>query len=148
MTRIEYTSEIKAPIDKVFAFIAEGTNSPKWHPSVTKAERISQGPLKVGSKLRMEAVVSRRRYSWDQEVIEFTPNRSFRDRMITGPFKRYEDWATFSETDQGTRWIFGLQYELTGGLFGKIIDMLVIGRRVRRHTQEAMKRAKEILEGQ
>ena len=145
MVRIEYTIEIKAPLEKAFNFIADGTNAPQWHPSIRKAERIGEGPLQLGSKLRVETVTGRRRYVWDQEVVEWTLNKSFRDRQILGPFKKFEDWAEFQKTETGTNWAFGLEYELPGIILGKLLGALA-RKQVRQHHLEAMKKAKEILE--
>jgi len=145
MVKLEYTIEIKAPLEKTFNFIADGTNSPQWHPSIRKAERVGEGPLQLGSKLRVEAVVAGRRYTWEQEVVEFTPNKSVRDRLIVGPFKKFEDWAEFHKTETGTEVTFGLEYELPGFMLGKVLDVLV-RKRVRQQGAEAMRRVKEILE--
>ena len=145
MGKLEYAIEIKVPPEKAFNFIADGTNSPKWHPSIKSTERISEGPLQTGSRLRVETVLSGRRFVWDQEVVEFTPGRSFRDRMIAGPFRRFEDWSIFERTETGTKWTFGLDYE-PSGIAQRILDVLVIRRRVRQHHLDGMMRAKEILE--
>ena len=48
MGKFEYTIEIKAPLEKAFNFIADGTKSPQWHPSIRKAERVGEGPLQGG----------------------------------------------------------------------------------------------------
>jgi len=145
MGKFEYTIEIKAPLEKAFNFIADGTNVPQYDRSIRKAERLGGGPVQLGSKLRVEAVFGPRRYVCDLECTEFTPNKSFRDRQIVGPFKKYEDWAEFQKTETGTKWTFGLEYELPGAMLGKVRDVLG-RRRARQHQVEAMRRAKEILE--
>ena len=146
MGRFEYTIEIEAPLEKAFNFIADGTNLPQYDPSIRKAERIGGGSVQLGSKLSVEAVVRRRRYMLELRVVEFTPNKSFRDKMIVGPFKKFEDWAEFQKTETGTKWTFGLEYELPGIVLGKVLD--VLGRkRARQRLLEAMRRVKEILEG-
>jgi len=146
MTRFEHTIEVKAPLEKAFNFIVDGTNSSKWHPSVRKAESLSEGPLQVKSRLRLETVLGGRTYVWDQEVVELTPNRSFRDRAITGPFKKFEDWSSFEKTESGTKWTFGLEYALPGTILGGILDILIVRRLITERTLAAMNRAKEILE--
>jgi hypothetical protein len=76
MGKLEYTIKIKARLEKAFNFIADSHNSPEWHPSIHKAESVGEGPqLQLGSKLGVEAVVVGRRYVWEQEVVEFTPNK-------------------------------------------------------------------------
>jgi ribosome-associated toxin RatA of RatAB toxin-antitoxin module len=146
MGRFESTIEVKSPPEEAFRFIADGTNSPQWHPSMRKAERVVEGPLQLGSKPRVEAVVGHRKYSWEQEVVEWVPNKSYRDRMVVGPFKKFEDWAEFQKSETGTKWTFGLEYELPG-IIGRVLD-LFMRKRVRQHHLEAMRRAKDILESQ
>jgi hypothetical protein len=40
---------IERPIEQVFAFLAEGTNDPKFSPRVEKIERTPDGPPGIGS---------------------------------------------------------------------------------------------------
>jgi hypothetical protein len=51
MARFEHTIEVKAPLEKAFNFIVDGTNSSKWHLSVRKAESLGEGPLQGKSRL-------------------------------------------------------------------------------------------------
>jgi Polyketide cyclase / dehydrase and lipid transport len=43
------TTVIDRPIDEVFAFLAAGTNDPKFSPRVQKIERTPDGPAGVGT---------------------------------------------------------------------------------------------------
>jgi hypothetical protein len=40
---------IERPIDEVFAFLADGTNDPKFSPRVEQIRRITDGPIGVGT---------------------------------------------------------------------------------------------------
>ena len=43
------TTTIDRPIDQVFAFLADGTNDPKFSPRVQKIEKQTNGPPGVGT---------------------------------------------------------------------------------------------------
>jgi carbon monoxide dehydrogenase subunit G len=43
------TAVVDRPIDEVFAFLAEGTNDPKFSPRVQSIEKEPEGPSKVGT---------------------------------------------------------------------------------------------------
>ena len=43
------TAVIDRPIAEVFAFLADGTNDPKFSPRVQRIERITDGPVQVGT---------------------------------------------------------------------------------------------------
>lgn len=146
MGRLEGSIEVKASLEDVFSYISEGLNTPSWHPSIKKTRRNTEGPLSVGSRLEVEAVLAGRRFVWEQQVVGFAANDHFRDAILSGPFERFEDWARFERTPTGTKRTFAVDYRLKGGPVGTVLDLLVFRRRARRHHAEAMKRAKEILE--
>lgn len=148
MTRLEGSLEIEAPLEDVFSYISEGLNTPSWHPSIKKTRRTSEGPLGVGSRLEVEAVLTGRRFIWEQRVVEFAANDYFRDAAVSGPFEKFEDWARFERTSTGTKWTFAVDYRMKGGAVGAILDSLIFRRRAARHHAEAMKRAKQIIEGE
>jgi hypothetical protein len=43
------TAVIDRPIAEVFAFLADGTNDPKFSPRVQRIERITDGPIQAGT---------------------------------------------------------------------------------------------------
>jgi carbon monoxide dehydrogenase subunit G len=54
----ESSIDISAPVEKVWALIDEIEEWHQWMPSIRKIERVSVGPLKVGSQLSVTAKVS------------------------------------------------------------------------------------------
>jgi carbon monoxide dehydrogenase subunit G len=54
----ESSIDINAPVEKVWELIDELEDWPKWMPSIRKIERVSAGPLTVGSQLSVTAKVS------------------------------------------------------------------------------------------
>jgi carbon monoxide dehydrogenase subunit G len=55
--RFESSIEINAPTTKVWALVDKLEEWPQWMPSIKKIERVSEGPLAVGSKLSVTARV-------------------------------------------------------------------------------------------
>ena len=49
MAIIEETVEIKSPVDKVFAYVADAKSWPKWHASMLKANQTSSWQMGVGT---------------------------------------------------------------------------------------------------
>jgi carbon monoxide dehydrogenase subunit G len=47
--RFEGTAEIDRPIAEVFAFLAAGTNDPRFSPRVRRIEKKTDGPVGVGT---------------------------------------------------------------------------------------------------
>ncbi|WP_405867005.1 SRPBCC family protein [Streptomyces sp. NBC_01515] len=47
--QFEATAEVDRPVEEVFAFLAEGTNDPKFSPRVQKITKTPEGPTAVGT---------------------------------------------------------------------------------------------------
>jgi hypothetical protein len=47
--QFEGTAEIDRPIGEVFAYLAEGTNDPDFSPRVRKIQKVTEGPVGVGT---------------------------------------------------------------------------------------------------
>ncbi|WP_327399049.1 SRPBCC family protein [Streptomyces sp. NBC_01288] len=47
--QFEATAEVNRPVEEVFAFLAEGTNDPKFSPRVQKITKSPEGPTAVGT---------------------------------------------------------------------------------------------------
>ena len=74
--RFESSVDINAPAERVWALIDRLEEWPQWMPSIKKIERISKGPLTVGSQLSVTAEVSRLTVKLLMTIIEFVPERT------------------------------------------------------------------------
>jgi carbon monoxide dehydrogenase subunit G len=64
--RIEGNIVIERPAEEVFDFVADECNEPRFNPQMTQAEKISPGPIGVGTQFR--AVIT----GAGEMTIEFT----------------------------------------------------------------------------
>ncbi|MCE4600914.1 MAG: SRPBCC family protein [Desulfurococcales archaeon] len=149
MARLRFRVEINAPVDRVFGFIADGVNAPKWHPSIVSAERIEGTVLGVGSTVRYRARVGPLDLIWVTRAVEFEWNRGFRDVMVRvekGPLAWYELTGIFKPGGRGTLVEMELDYRLSWGPIGPVLDSLVVARRISAHMHEGLQKAKKLLE--
>ncbi|MGA8849849.1 MAG: SRPBCC family protein [Dehalococcoidia bacterium] len=74
--RFESSIDINAPVKKVWALVDKLEEWPQWMPSIKKIERVSNGPLTVGSQLSVTAKVSGLTVKLLMTIIEFVPERA------------------------------------------------------------------------
>jgi carbon monoxide dehydrogenase subunit G len=74
--RFESSIDINAPAEKVWALIDKLEEWPQWMPSIKKIERVSKGPLTVGSQLSVTAQVSGLTVTLLMTITEFVPERT------------------------------------------------------------------------
>ena len=58
MIRFEHSIEIDQPRDRVFAFVADIDNLPRWQTGVVQSKRLSQGPVRAGFQFAESAKVA------------------------------------------------------------------------------------------
>jgi uncharacterized protein YndB with AHSA1/START domain len=123
--RFEATTVIERPIDEVFAFVADGTNDPKFSPRVQEIRKTTDGPIGVGtvfaSTVKDAGMTTQREF----ELTEFVPPTTIRwaersKNIVTAPHGGYD----LVPEGAGTRvTIFN---ELEGHGFGKVIAPLAL----------------------
>jgi carbon monoxide dehydrogenase subunit G len=74
--RFSSSVEINAPVEKVWTLVDKLEEWHQWMPSIKKIERVSEGPLAVGSRLSVTAKVSRLTVNLLMTITEFVPERS------------------------------------------------------------------------
>ncbi len=115
------SSVVDRPIDQVFAFLADGTNDPKFSPRVQEIQKTTEGPIGVGtifeSKVKDAGMTTSRRF----ELTEFDPPAKIRwtersKNLITVPTGGY-DLEKLSDTQTKLT----IRNTLEGHGFGKLI---------------------------
>ncbi len=74
--RFESSIDINAPAEKVWTLIDKLEEWPQWMPSIKKIERVSKGPLTIGSQLSVTAKVSGLMVTLLMTITEFVPERN------------------------------------------------------------------------
>ena len=84
--KLEANVVIKAPADKVFDFIANFENNPRWQSGMQEAYFTSEGPLRVGSTYAQVARFLGRRVESTFEVLAYEPGRMVKATSTSGSF--------------------------------------------------------------
>ena len=115
MNRIRETVKINAPAERVWAVVQEDVvHAPRWTTNLEKVEKIDAGAPRVGTRYRYHLDLPggiKEKLEVQQDV--FTKPKKCSGRFIKGPLKG--DWSyTYSETKDGTRVVYEMEFELTG----------------------------------
>ena len=102
MAHIEGEVLIRRPVDEVFDFVADERNEPMYNPSMQASEKVTDGPIGVGTRFRATIGSRPRPMGMDIEYTAFDRPRQIASttRMTTADFT---GTLTFTPTLVGTR---------------------------------------------
>ena len=138
MVHIEGEIVIARPVEEVFDFVADERNEPRYNTQMRRAEKISEGPIGLGTQYRAEVMRGRQAVPM---VIEVTGYE--RPRMLASTTRmssmdiRYA--LTFAPVSEGTRmgWVGDVQPK---GLLRLMSPVVVwMGRRQERRIWTSLK---------
>jgi carbon monoxide dehydrogenase subunit G len=75
MQRVERRARIAAPPTEVFAYLADLGNLAEWQSGVISAERTTDGPMGVGSEVRVVRELLGQRITAPLKITEYDPPR-------------------------------------------------------------------------
>ena len=71
MQRVERTARIPAPPSEVFAYLSDLENLAEWQSGIVSAERVDDGPMRVGSSARVTRELMGQRLAVPLTVTEY-----------------------------------------------------------------------------
>jgi Polyketide cyclase / dehydrase and lipid transport len=138
MARIEGEIVIRRSIEDVFDFVVDERNEPRYNPRMLRAEKLSPGPIGLGTRFRAEFSSFLRPVAMSEITGHERPRRlASRTHMSA---MEVQGTLTFDAVPEGTRmrWSWDLEPR---GVF-KLITPIVtrIGRRQEEATWASLKR--------
>jgi carbon monoxide dehydrogenase subunit G len=123
--RFEGTAVIERPVDEVFAFLADGTNDPKFSPRVLEIAKTTDGPPGVGTVYRSTVKDAGMKTKREFELTEFEPPKKIRwaersSNLVTAPEGGYD----LAPEGSGTR--LRVYNVLEGHGLGKLLAPLAL----------------------
>lgn len=96
MLRVEREVVIARPVEEVFAFVANFDNFTLWSADVVKAELLTPGPTRVGTRARITRLALGQPFEMHFDLVAFEPNRAigFRGHMLGVPFTSRMDFRS------------------------------------------------------
>ena len=73
MQRVERTARIPAPASEVFAYLSDLANLAEWQSGIVSAERVDDGPMRVGSSARVTRELMGQRMAVPLTVTDYEP---------------------------------------------------------------------------
>ena len=144
MPSIVSTATIARSPEDVFAFVTTPRHWPEWHPSSLGVSGAIDHSLDVGEACVEEFRVAGRRGSCEWRVIERDAPRRWAITTTTqggDATIRYD----LAPRAGGTLYRRVLEYRMPNPFFA-LLDVLFMGRRLRRESDDAVERLKRVLE--
>lgn len=134
--------DIARPPEAVARYEFDPANDPHWIGGVKTAERLTDGPIGVGSQVRRLGSFLGRRIEWVMDVVEHVPARRLAMHAIRSPFPM-EVTYELAPAEGGTHASIRIQGHAGGvyGLLGPLTPLMV-----RRSVQSDLGRLKQALE--
>lgn len=142
MVNVQTEVVINCPRAQVSEFAANPDNAPRWYANIHRSQRLTDGPLRVGSKVAFTAKFLGRELNYTYEFVEYVPGEKLVMRTAQGPFPM-ETTYTWADDGGGTR--MALRNTGSPSGFSKLAG-LVMEPMIRRETRKDLRRLKAILE--
>ncbi len=141
MARYVDAIDLPVPVEKAFDYLADFSRTAEWDPGVVEAERLTAGPIGVGSRFRVVVAFCGARIPLEYEIAEF--ERPHRVVFSGGDASVHSvDEVTFAPRPGGTRVTYEARLHLAGirRLADPLLDLLFqrIGRLAVRGLRERM----------
>jgi ligand-binding SRPBCC domain-containing protein len=149
MTKVEYQTEISAPIEKVYEYYTNPDNIQEAWPQdiVKESENVSGSKSEEGSEMRVKGKYMGREEEMKLQVVDKEPNKKLVTRQTEGPFKKWESIQEFQGNGNNTHIRHAIEYELPAT--GKIVNTISgsqADNKIRQGLEQAAQTVKQKLE--
>lgn len=134
---------IARPPAEVFSVVTDLERLPDWQPAVVGVEKLQEGPLRTGSRLKEVREVRGKRLEQVVEVSAHEPGRAFGLRIVEGPLPVHGD-LTFTPTGDGGTRLHMHAFGRASGAMRLLQPLLNVG--LKREFRSQYGRLKEIVE--
>lgn len=137
--------DVAVPAERVFAYLTEPRNWPRWHPASRAVRGITERTPRVGESVVETFEVARRRREVTWTTVELDPPRRWSFASTTRGGGAARIVYTLSGNDRGTLWERELTYRGPNLLFG-ILNLIQVRAMVESDSAQAVANVKRQLE--
>jgi len=122
MATVERSIVVKAPLERIFAFLADHANDPQWLPGMVGSRNFTG----EGTDYRWEWTFKMAGISFDGtgQVLEYDPPGRYAVKTQGGVVST---WAwTLEPEAEGTRLSLRMEYAIPGAALGKLAEKLLL----------------------
>ena len=112
VTRLEYETFVRAPLEATFAFFSDASNLERLTPGwvqfsiLTPLPIVMRAGLEIDYRIRLHGVS----LAWTSRIDVWEPNHRFVDRQIAGPYLWWRHEHRFESAGGATRVIDEVEY--------------------------------------
>ena len=143
MVTVQTEILIRRPRAEVAEYASDPDNAPQWYVNIDRSQRLTPGPVAVGSRVAFIARFLGKELNYTYEFVEYVPGEKLVMRTAQGPFPMQTTY-TWADDDGGTRMSLGNSGSPSG--FSRLAG-LFMAPMIRRETRKDLQRLKSILEG-
>ena len=139
---------IDAPVERVFSRITQHDSCNDWLEFVSSATYTSREKTGVGASAHHSGQIMGRKMEWDGRVIEWAENDSIVWQAMSGTPEamRMKAVNRVEKEGEGTRYSLELEYMPPYSILGRIMDLIMIKRKLRKMVQHSTQNLKRVLE--
>ena len=143
MVNVQTEILIRRPRAEVAEYASDPDNAPQWYVNIDRSQRLTPGPVAVGSRVAFIARFLGKELNYTYEFVEYVPGEKLVMRTAQGPFPMQTTY-TWTDDDGGTRMSLGNSGSPSG--FSRLAG-LFMAPMIRRETRKDLQKLKSILEG-
>jgi uncharacterized membrane protein len=144
VTRIDNSIDIKAPKDKVFAYISDLETWPDWIKWAKDIEVTSLQKEGVGATDRMTMRVGPQKQHVEGLVTDFQPGYTIARRLTRG--MDLNERISVLTTGDGTKVAFSVEYRPPMGKVGQMVDFIFMAKLFDQLMEDSLTNLKERME--
>jgi uncharacterized protein YndB with AHSA1/START domain len=145
MSAIREVIDVDRSPEDVYAYVTDPSHLPEWQLSAVSAERLDEGPLHTGSRVRVTRRLGTRQVPMTVEYTEHAPPYSWGLRGIDGPV-RPRVHGEIEPLDEGRRSRVTVELDFEGHGMGKLFVPLVARPQARKELPRDEQLLKDLLE--
>lgn len=138
----DFTQEINAPVEKIFAFVSDFRNNSKWQDGVIESTQTPDGPTNVGTTVKDKRTFLGQKMESTYEVTEFVPNKKMVFKSSSGPVQ-FQFSQTFESTGGRTKMTAHVEMETKG--FFKLAEGAIAGN-LKKNFEDQSAKLKSMME--
>jgi uncharacterized protein YndB with AHSA1/START domain len=131
--------------DDVWTYVIDFSHLPEWQASAVSAERLDEGPVGVGSRVRITRHVGRRDIPMTMQFTEYDPPHAWGMQGIDGPVRPHVH-GEIDPLDDGRRSRVTMEVDVEGHGIGKVLVPLVVKPQLRKELPHNERMLKQRLE--
>lgn len=150
MLEIVNSAIIRAPAERIFAYVAQAEQNVTWVPDLLQSERVTPGPTRRGTRFHFVMRIAGIPIDVTDEVTAFEPGRLIRFSGVSGVkhagFWRFTPQPLDSSGAECTHVTYSMEFELPPGVGPFLAKMINLPERLDQQSRACLANLRRMLE--